>query len=119
MSLLSYILSVAAASVTLLIVIDMLRRNRLRERHAGWWLVGGGLALAVSLFPQILDAVADLIGIDVPTNLVFFVSIALLVLVCIQHSAELTKVESQVRTLTEAIALLEKRLRDVESPPRG
>jgi hypothetical protein len=118
LSVLSYLLSVAAASITLLIVIDMLRRNRLRERHAGWWLVGGGLALSVSLFPRILDAVAGVIGIEVPTNLVFFVSIALLVLVCIQHSAELTKIESQVRTLTEAIALVEKRVRDIESSPR-
>lgn len=118
MSILSYIFGIAAAAMTLLIVIDMLRRNRLRERHAGWWLVGGSLALLVGVFPGILDVIADLIGVDIPTNLVFFVSIALLVLVCIQHSAELTKVEAQVRSLTEASALLEKRVRDLEQGPR-
>lgn len=119
MSLLSYVMSVVAATFTLMIVIDMLRRNQLRERHAAWWLVGGGLALAVSLFPSVLDWLAGIVGVEVPTNLVFFVSIALLVLVCIQHSAELTKVETQVRSLTEAVALLEKRVRDGESQPRG
>ena len=46
-------------------------------------------------------------GIEVPTNLVFFVSIAILFLVCLQHSAELTQLESKTRALAERVALLE------------
>lgn len=113
MSLASYIFGICAALLTLIVVIEMLRRRRLRERHAIWWLVAGVLALIVGVFPWVLDRVSSLVGIGVPTNLVFFVSIAVLFLVCIQHSAELTKLESQTRTLAEEIALQELRIEEL------
>lgn len=114
MSLTSYLLGVAAALVTIIVVIELLRRRRMRERHAIWWLLGGTLALITGLFPGILDWAAGLLGITVPVNLVFFVSIAILVLVCIQHSSELTQAEARERTLAENAALLELRVRALE-----
>lgn len=114
MSLTSYILGIVAALATLVVVVELLRRRRLRERHAIWWFVAGTLALIVGVFPIVLDWAAKLVGIDLPVNLVFFVSIAVLVLVCIQHSAELTKLEDQTRTLAEEVALQQLRLVELE-----
>jgi hypothetical protein len=110
----SYIFGILAALVTLGVVIEMLRRRRLRERHAVWWLVAGLLALVIGVFPQVLDWAALLAGVEVPANLIFFVSIAILFLVCIQHSAELTELESETRLLAEAIALQDLRMRHLE-----
>ena len=115
MSISSYIIGVLAALATLGVVIEMLRRRRLRERHAMWWVVAGVLALIISVFPNTLIWAAARFGVDVPTNLVFFVSIAVLFLVCIQHSAELTDLESKTRTLVEMSALQDLRLRELES----
>lgn len=114
MSLTSYLLGVAAALATIIVVIELLRRRRLRERHAIWWLIGATLALITGLFPGILDWAAGLLGISLPVNLVFFVSIAILVLVCIQHSSELTQAESRERSLAESTTLLEMRVRALE-----
>ena len=114
MSLASYIFGIAAALATLAVVIQLLRHGRLRERHAVWWLIAGGLALIVGIFPVVLEWAARIVGIDLPTNLVFFVSIAVLVLVCIQHSAELTKLEDQVRVLAENVALQKLLLDELE-----
>lgn len=107
MSLLSYIFGIIAALLTLAVVIEMLRRGRMRERHAIWWLVAGTLALIIGVFPQILNWLSDLLGVGLPVNLVFFVSIAVLFLVCIQHSSELTQLESKTRTLAERHAILQ------------
>jgi hypothetical protein len=114
-SLTSYIFGILAALVTLGVVIEMLRRRRLRERHAIWWLVAGTLALIVGIFPGVLAWAADLVGVGLPTNLVFFVSIAVLFLVCIQHSAELTELESKTRTLAEVATLQDLRITELES----
>lgn len=97
---------VASSLFTLVLVIGMLRKGRLRERHAIWWIVGGVLALTVSVFPTSLEWAMSLLGVTVGANLVFFVSIALLVLVAIQHSSELTRIESQVRRLAEDLVIL-------------
>jgi hypothetical protein len=115
MSVASYVLGIVGAVLTLVVVIELLRRRQLRERHAVWWLMAGTLALITGVFPGVLTWAAGLLGIGIPTNLVFFVSIAILVLVCIQHSAELTRLESKTRTLAESVALLDLRLREFES----
>jgi len=119
MTLTSYIFGVLAALLTLGVVIEMLRRHRLRERHAIWWLIAGTLALVVGVFPSVLELAAGVIGIEVPLNLVFFVSVAVLFLVCIQHSAELTALEAKTRTLAETAALHQLRIEALERSRRG
>lgn len=111
MTLTSYIFGIVSALLVLVLVIELLRRGRLRERHAIWWLVAGVLALIAGVFPDTLLWGASVLGIEVPVNLVFFASIATLVVVCLQHSAELTLVEARTRVLAERVALLELRER--------
>ena len=114
MTVASYIFGVVSAVLTLVVVIEMLRRRRLRERHAVWWLVAGTLALIIGVFPPVLVWAAGLVGVAVPLNLVFFVSVAVLFLVCIQHSAELTSLEAKTRTLAETTALQDLRIQALE-----
>lgn len=101
-----YVGSIVCAVVGLVVVVEMLRRSRLRERHAVWWLIAGILAVTIAVFPQILDWLGDLAGIEVPTNLIFFVSIALLFGVCLQLSSELTRNEDKIRRLAEEVTAL-------------
>ena len=118
MSVASYVFGVLSAVLTLAVVIEMLRRRRLRERHAVWWLIAGTLALIIGIFPATLVWAAHLVGVEVPLNLVFFVSVAVLFLVCIQHSAELTALEAKTQTLAETAALQELRIEALENKLR-
>jgi hypothetical protein len=103
----SYIFGITAAVLVLLVVIALLRGRRLRERHAIWWLVAGTVALIAGIFPGALSGVARVLGIDIPVNLLFFTSIAILFLVSLQTSSELTTLEAKTRILAERVALLE------------
>lgn len=114
MNITSYVFGIASAVAALIVVIEMLRHRRLRERHAVWWLVAGVAALVAGIFPQTLTWTASLIGVEVPTNLVFFVGITVLFFVCLQSSAELTRLEDKTRKLAERSAILEIRLRQLE-----
>jgi hypothetical protein len=107
MSPFQYALGIIAAVLTFGIVIEMLRRRRLRERHAAWWLIAGLLAIIVSIFPSTLEWVASSLGFEVPVNLVFFVSLFILFLVALQHSSELTELESHNRAIVERLIILE------------
>ena len=115
MTLTSYIFGVASAVIALVVVVELLRRRRLRERHAVWWLLAGALALVAGVFPGTLAWGASVIGIEVPINLVFFVSIGILFFVCLQTSAELTRLEAKTRTLAESAALQGARLDELET----
>lgn len=115
MSTVQYILGIASAVLTFGIVIEMLRRRRLRERHAGWWLVAGLMAIVISVFPQLLESTATAIGFDTPVNLVFFVSLFILFLVALQHSSELTELEAHNRAIVERLIVLELKIDDTRS----
>lgn len=121
MSVASYIFGILSALLVLVVVIEMLRRGRLRERHAVWWIVAGVLALIIGVFPQVLTWAANLVGVEVPTNLVFFISVFILFLVCLQQSAELTDLEFKTRVLAEQSALQDARIsalqRVLNDPP--
>ncbi|MCS4276770.1 hypothetical protein M2390_001964 [Mycetocola sp. BIGb0189] len=110
----SHILAIAASVLILVVVIEMVRRHRLKERHATWWLIAGVIALITSIFPGILQWASQILGVEIPLNLVFFACAAVLFLVCLQHGSELANTEERVRVLTEESALQEMRIRALE-----
>lgn len=112
-----YFLGIAAAVATFGIVIEMLRRRRLRERHAGWWLFAGAFAIICSVFPVILERISSSLGFEIPVNLVFFVSLFILFLVALQHSSELTKLEAHNRSIVERLVILELRVQEFTDSP--
>ena len=110
-----YTLGIIASVATFAIVIEMLRRRRLRERHAGWWIVAGLFAIIISVFPSTLRFASELLGFEVPVNLVFFLSLFILFLVALQHSSELTQLESHNRSLVERLIVLELKVEELVS----
>ena len=115
MNVTTYVFGIVSAFVVLVVVFDLLRRRRVRERHALWWIVAGVVALVVAVFPGLLTGTASLLGVTVPTNLGFFLSTIVLFLVSVQHSAELTVLEEKSRTLAEHSALQDERISRLES----
>ena len=115
MSTIQYVLGIVAATFTFILVIEMLRRGRLRERHAIWWLVAGFFAILISLFPNILIWFSTSLGFEVPINLVYFFSLFILFLVALQNSSELTKIEDHNRSMVEKIMILELQVEDLKN----
>ncbi|MCL9666615.1 DUF2304 domain-containing protein [Curtobacterium albidum] len=114
MNIVTYVFGIVVALLVLVAVVELLRRRRLRERHALWWIVAGVVALVVAVFPGLLVSTAAVLGFSVPTNLGFFVCLVLLFMVSVSQSAELTALEEKTRVLAEQSALLEERIERLE-----
>ena len=104
------ILAAIAALITFVFVIDLLRRGVLREKYAVLWLFFSGAALLLAIFPAVLVWFTGVLGVAEPVNLLFFVTIVLLVLVSIQLSYELSRHEARIRRLAEEVALLQEEI---------
>lgn len=102
----TFTLGVIGGVVTLAVLFEMLRRQRLREKYAVIWVVVVGATLALAIFPGLLTWAADLLGVQVPANLLFFGAIMLLLVISIQLSYEIGRLEERTRTLAEEVALL-------------
>ncbi|MDQ0673453.1 hypothetical protein QFZ36_001014 [Pseudarthrobacter siccitolerans] len=90
----------------LFFVFEMLRRQKLREKYAVLWIVIGIGTLLLSAFPSLLENASGFLGIQVPANLLFIMTLVLLVGVCLHLSREQSQAEDEVRILCEEVALL-------------
>ena len=109
-----YLFALVGGLVTLAFMIELLRRRRLREKYAALWI---GVAIAVLLgafFPQIPAWLAELVGVTTPVNLVFFLGLLVLLVVCVQLSGEVSGLEHENQTLAEESALLRNRIEVLE-----
>ena len=117
----TYLLGVIAAIAVLVFVVELLRRGILRERFAVLWLLVGAALLLLALFPPILERAADLVGVAVPSNLLFVAGGFVLLIVSVQLSWEASVADARIRRLAEEIALLRQELdslrgKDPDSP---
>lgn len=110
------VLGLAAAIIVVVTLFEMLRRHRLREKYALIWFVLAMGSLAIAAFPAILFGLSDLLNVQVPSNLIFFIASLLLLAMSLQHSFEIGKLEERTRTLAEEIALLRLNADATERP---
>jgi hypothetical protein len=112
----STVFSLVVAAVVLVVVFNLLRSRRLREKYAALWIIVGLLVVSLALFPGVLAWLARLVGFVVPSNLLFFLAIGLLMGVCLHLSLEISRLEDEGRVLAENIAILNLQLEEVLKP---
>lgn len=114
------ILPLFAAGFTLFLMIDLLRRHQLREKYAILWLLVSLAVLVIAVFPGVLSFSARLTGVQTPSNLLFFVAALVLLIVCVQLSWEVSRLEDETRALAEEVAILRLEAQNNrESQPPG
>jgi len=105
-------------------ILELLRRQQLREKYAAIWLAIGVVVAPLGFFPGVLDSTAHRLGIASGVSLVLFAGFVLVLLVCLHLSWEASRLEAETRTLAEEVALLRAHLVEhsgypgvPESPP--
>lgn len=119
MSLDAYWLGIGASLLVLLFVFYLLRRGVLREKFAVFWLLVAVALIVMAVFPSLVAAAAQLLGVQVPANLLFFLTAVLLLLVSVQLSYEISRLEAKTRRLAEELALLRDAVRDLAEKRDG
>ena len=110
-------LGLIGSVVTLGVLFEMMRRQRLREKYAVFWVLVACVTLLVAAVPGLLSWAAGLLGVAVPANLLFFAASMLLMVVSVQHSSELSRLEDRTRSLAEEVSLLRLQLGEAGRPP--
>lgn len=108
------LLGLSAAVLTTLFVVELLRRGILREKFAVLWLAVSAGVLVMAAFPRVVSWLAEAVGVQVPANLLFFLTAVLLLLVSVQLSYEVSRLEARTRRLAEEIALLREDVRQLQ-----
>ena len=102
-----------ASICLLLVVLDLIRRRRLRERYALLWLATGVVLLVLSVWRSGLNTIADWVGVTgYPPAVLFAVAVLFILLVLLDYSTVISKLSDQNTILAQRLGLLEQRLRE-------
>jgi hypothetical protein len=109
-------IAAAVASVMLVaVILELIRRRRLRERYALLWLATGLVLLALALWRDGLNTIAGFVGVTgYPPAVLFAVATLFILVVLLHYSTVISRLSDQNTILAQRIALLEQRLREAE-----
>jgi hypothetical protein len=109
------VVAAVASVVLLLVVLELIRSRKLRERYALLWLATGVVLLVLSVWRSGLNTIADWVGVTgYPPAVLFAVATLFILLVLLDYSTVISKLHDQNTVLAQRLALLEQRLRDLQ-----
>ena len=109
------LIATVASVLLLLIVFELIRSRRLRERYALLWLVTGVVLVVLSAWRGGLNSIAGWLGVETyPPAVLFAVATLFFLLVLLHYSTVISKLSDQSTMLAQRVALLEHRLSEAE-----
>ena len=99
------IIAAALALLFMLLILELIRRDRLQERYSVIWFAAGLAMLAGAAFPGLLRLIADLMGVR-DTNVALFSIVLLLLLgLALNFSVIMSKQAAQITRLAQERAI--------------
>lgn len=95
-------------------VTHLIRKNRLELKYTLSWLVAAIFVLIVDCFPNLMESLSDLLGIYSSVNTMFFIAFIFSLFIILTLTVAVSIVSNSVKRLNQKIALLEKRIIELE-----
>ena len=101
-----------ASFVLVLVVLELIRSRRLRERYALLWLATGIVLTGRAAWREVLNTIAGWLGVrSYPPAVLFAVGILFILAVLLHYSTVISRLSDQNVVMAQRLALLEQELR--------
>ena len=114
MSLRAHLALAVLVALGIVFVVRLVRRRHLKAKYSLLWLSLGAVMVVIAAVPGLLDWTAERLGIWYQPTLLILLGLALLLLIVVHFSYELTRMENRIRTLAEREALMQLRIEQLE-----
>jgi hypothetical protein len=114
MSLRAHVALAILVALAIVGIIVLVRRRHLKAKYSLLWLSLGAVMVVIAAVPGLLDWTAERLGIWYQPTLLILLGLALLLLIVVHFSYELTRSENRTRELAEQLALLRLRVTELE-----
>jgi hypothetical protein len=113
-------LSAIAGSVSLLIlVVELIRRGRLKERYSLLWLLAGSVVMLFSLSRGLLEYVSRLFGIFYPPSFLFLIAFFFLLLITLHFSVVISGLSEKNKRLAQEVSMLQQAVEELRKRVDG
>jgi hypothetical protein len=98
----------------LILIIDLVRRRKLREEYSWLWLMTGSGILLLTLWFDLLKWVTHVVGAITPSSTIFLFAFLFLILISLHFSVVISKLTDRNKELAQRYALLESELHELK-----
>jgi hypothetical protein len=107
------IVALAVGIGLLLIIVELVRRRKLREEYSWLWLLTGAVILLLTVWFDLLKWITHLVGAVMPSSTIFLCAFVFLILISLHFSVVISKLTDRNRELAQRYALLELEMREL------
>lgn len=108
------ILLLIGVAVYLFVILWLMKKQKLLVRYSIIWLFSAAVLALFAVFPYIVLVLRDLTKIVTPSNLIFMMAIAFLLLISLCLTSIVSSLSEKIKKLAQQNALLERRVRELE-----
>ena len=101
-------------AVYLFVLLWLTKKQKLLVRYSIIWLFSAAVLALFAVFPYIVLVLRDLTKIVTPSNLIFMMAIAFLLLISLCLTSIVSGLSEKIKKLAQQNALLERRVRELE-----
>lgn len=102
------IMLIVGALLVFWVIASRVRHRKILMQDAIYWVVLSFLLILAAIFPGVIIALANALGFMSPSNFVFLVIVALLLVKIFSNSAEISMLRHKLEELTQESALHSK-----------
>jgi hypothetical protein len=107
------IIAVLGSGSVLVVVIEMIRRGRLKEKYSLLWLFASAVLLVLSASRGLLEYVSFLVGIYYPPSFLFLLAFLFLLLITLHFSSVISGLSEKNKQLAQELALLRQEIAEL------
>lgn len=105
---------ILGALALLIIIFVLLKHGKMTVKYSLLWMCLSLVLLVFALFPYVVFVLRDILDVEMPVNLVFMLMFCFVLLVLLSLSIAISQLAEKSKRLTQANAILEKRVRELE-----
>lgn len=96
------------------VILYFLKQKALNLKYTLLWLVAGLIMGILVVVPELLKTIIHIFGIQDNMNGLFIFAIGFIIMILLSLTSIASRQNRKLRTLTQELAILEKRVRDLE-----
>jgi len=98
-----------------LLIIYFLKKRAINLKYTLLWILSGCTMLLLVIFPDILYVISDFLGFVSPVNALFALVLFFMLSILMSITSIVSRQNEKSKTLIQQFAILEKRVRELES----
>lgn len=107
MSMQQKIFTISISIILFIVIIDLVRRRKIREEYSWLWLLTGGAIIVLSVWYDLLLFITRLVGAVLPTSTLFFFGLLFLMAISLYYSTKISSLHDHVKDLAQHVAILQ------------